>query len=1538
MGNGASTKKNKYAEGVGAAVHMQALAKQGSPVKEQQQQQNPTGQQVNPGHANVSPGIISGYQGIQQTQQKRPAPAALNIDVVDAQYAQQQAVGWSQHLTPSAEPIEGPRSPMSKMVDEFEMDKEASAQTASMLFSMIPHAGAPHVQKMITETAKTLSADALTSVREPVEGNTLLMLAIQFQYRWFLVTVLTRQVSGNAIQILEKKKKFLNLQNSHGQTALHLACDLKPRGLNGEKIVCRSYEFVELLLEKGSPGISVDIPDSNGCTPLHYASANGDDSLVALLLTSHNGDSDLVNETDIEGCTALDHANCAGHMHVQDILQTYGGRSNNPRPTLVPGMVQPMGQQWNYAAGLGVPMAQQFMQGMGGQMAGGQMAGGQMGGMGMGMGQMGGGQMGGGQMSMGQMGGMGMGMGQMGGQMGGGQMGGGQMGGQEIRGMQNGQIGGQMGIDMGIDMGMASTSSSAAGKGPSTHTSTHTSPAASPGANPVNQLWEKLWDESSQYHYYYNNNTGESVWEAPEGYVENDYRAGGHEADQGDGHTDFYAQQQCQQQPMSPTVAPPQPMSPTVAPPSPSQSLFELSPETGVQHGGFGEQQQQQQQPPAEESELTKLLRMQEQLLKNLSGELEVKQQPPQKEAERHVGSNGVGEGSGKGGGNDTQGKGKTAMKRRLAQRSPLQTGGGSSSGSSSPSGGNGAPPSVMSPKSELASTRQRELEAQLGKERQRLQEVQQRMDAEKKVEEKKAKSDMEEKIKLEYALRAKEKEMERMRQMLKAAKDAEKEAEVKATLVSKLSEENTRKFQADQLSKLEEAQALATQQQEAWQKQQQAKLEASQAEAQAKLEKAQDEAKQLAAAMEEAKGSGKQLAEAKAKLAEAQAKAEAQAQALAHAKANDTAATQLEEERQKSKDRETELLRAQQVGAEQARTEAEASVRAQQAEAEEDRKKLLADAEAKGSQAVAAMKVEAKAKQEMLQKELDRILREQKQGSQQAEESRRQAAAAQQSQLAQLEEMKAERDRERAEQAKVQAEAEAAKRQAAEEMARLKEALESKEKEAEMQRADLQEMDVQRRKTTVRLAKAKEETDKKVEELQEKEALVEATRREKDRIEEEGRMKEEATKKYVEDAKIAVQEMEAHTEVYKERYQREQGMRRKYLKELEEMKGAIRVLCRVRPMSSKEEKRGCGSVTEFPEPHVIHLKLEEGSSAAKMAHKLADGKKTYEFDTVFTPEHGQEDVFAQVKPLVLQAVDGYNCCIFAYGQTGSGKTYTMSGGQTFADLGITPRAVVEIFGIKDREAEQLDLDVSFTMVELYKDSLEDLLNPRKGKGKPIGKPNGNPKIGKDGRPILKVTKDVLGCVQIEGATVAPAADVSELEKLIQAGTKNRTTASTLMNSESSRSHLIMTIILTATNKATKIRTVGKLTLVDLAGSERVGKTDAKGNQMQELQSINKSLSALGNVISALTSGQKHIPYRNHPLTMLMSDSLGGNARTMMMVNVSPADYNLDETSNSLVYAERVKKVSNRSTKNIETAQIKMLKKQLQKLQKDDSV
>ncbi|CAN0542846.1 unnamed protein product, partial [Ectocarpus sp. 12 AP-2014] len=167
------------------------------------------------------------------------------------------------------------------------------------------------------------------------------------------------------------------------------------------------------------------------------------------------------------------------------------------------------------------------------------------------------------------------------------------------------------------------------------------------------------------------------------------------------------------------------------------------------------------------------------------------------------------------------------------------------------------------------------------------------------------------------------------------------------------------------------------------------------------------------------------------------------------------------------------------------------------------------------------------------------------------------------------------------------------------------------------------------------------------------------------------------------------------------------------------------------------------------------------------------------------------------------------------------------------------------------------------------------------------------------------------GLVVVEGGIEREANDIKTMIDVIQLGAEGRTVSSTQMNSDSSRSHLLCSIVVTSTNRRTGSSLRGKLTLVDLAGSERVGKSGASGDQLKEAQSINKSLSALGDVIGALTTGVKHIPYRNHALTMMMSDSLGGNSKTLMFVCASPADYNASETLNALQFAARCKSVTN---------------------------
>jgi len=238
-------------------------------------------------------------------------------------------------------------------------------------------------------------------------------------------------------------------------------------------------------------------------------------------------------------------------------------------------------------------------------------------------------------------------------------------------------------------------------------------------------------------------------------------------------------------------------------------------------------------------------------------------------------------------------------------------------------------------------------------------------------------------------------------------------------------------------------------------------------------------------------------------------------------------------------------------------------------------------------------------------------------------------------------------------------------------------------------------------------------------------------------------------------------------------------------------------------------------------------------------------------------------------------------------------------------------------------------------MLELYTDKLRDLLASGKNEKECLGD-----------LKIRLAEHTTSGLVEVDGAKVEPVANATELLEVIDRGTKSRASSSTNMNAESSRSHMVATIVLSLRNRRTGKLVHGKLTLVDLAGSERVSKSGATGHQLKEAQSINKSLSALGDVIGALTSGgRQHIPYRNHPLTMLMSDSIGGNAKTLMFVCCSPADYNRKESANSLDFAKRCRNVTNnavaskgRDSSASHVSQIKALRQELSKIKEREKV
>ncbi|XVF16068.1 hypothetical protein REPUB_Repub09cG0209100 [Reevesia pubescens] len=360
--------------------------------------------------------------------------------------------------------------------------------------------------------------------------------------------------------------------------------------------------------------------------------------------------------------------------------------------------------------------------------------------------------------------------------------------------------------------------------------------------------------------------------------------------------------------------------------------------------------------------------------------------------------------------------------------------------------------------------------------------------------------------------------------------------------------------------------------------------------------------------------------------------------------------------------------------------------------------------------------------------------------------------------------------------------------------------------------------------------------------------------------------------------------------------YKEEQVLRKRYFNTIEDMKGKIRVFCRVRPLNEKEmvEK---------------DRKVLTGLDEFTVEHPWKDDKpKQHMYDRVFDDNATQEDVFGDTRYLVQSAVDGYNVCIFAYGQTGSGKTFTIYGSDS--NPGLTPRAIAELFKILRRDSNKFSFSLKAYMVELYQDTLVDLLLPKNAK-----------------RLRLDIKKDPKGMVAVENATVIPISTFEELKSIIERGSERRHTSGTQMNEESSRSHLILSIVIESTNLQTQSVARGKLSFVDLAGSERVKKSGSVGDQLKEAQSINKSLSALGDVISALSSCSQHIPYRNHKLTMLMSDSIGGNAKTLMFVNVSSAESNLDETYNSLTYASRVRSIVNDPSKNICSKEVARLKK-----------
>ncbi|KAJ3347087.1 Kinesin-like protein kif3a [Kappamyces sp. JEL0680] len=373
-----------------------------------------------------------------------------------------------------------------------------------------------------------------------------------------------------------------------------------------------------------------------------------------------------------------------------------------------------------------------------------------------------------------------------------------------------------------------------------------------------------------------------------------------------------------------------------------------------------------------------------------------------------------------------------------------------------------------------------------------------------------------------------------------------------------------------------------------------------------------------------------------------------------------------------------------------------------------------------------------------------------------------------------------------------------------------------------------------------------------------------------------------------------------------------------------------VRVAIRVRNLPQWHGRPDAGgfNIKETAEYNANIVALDAADAKSGIAQHLQVGLapaqpvKDFSFDYVFGPESGQSTVYdSLISPLISKCLSGYNGCVFAYGQTASGKTYTMGGPAVSSekDRGIILRVArqlcshVEANGRKDYGKPGFDYSITGSYLEIYNEQLKDLLA--------------------DGKEELKIRMDprsVTGKdVYVQGQVQKPLATETDYINLIATGVSKRKVAETNMNAVSSRSHAILTLNITQREYLEGgkegITRKSKIHLIDLAGSERAESTGATGAVLKEGAAINQSLSCLGNVINALTTGQSHIPYRDSKLTHILSDSLGGNSLTVLVACLTPISGAYDETLSTLRFAERVKKIKNKAILNVDANVLKIM-------------
>jgi len=347
------------------------------------------------------------------------------------------------------------------------------------------------------------------------------------------------------------------------------------------------------------------------------------------------------------------------------------------------------------------------------------------------------------------------------------------------------------------------------------------------------------------------------------------------------------------------------------------------------------------------------------------------------------------------------------------------------------------------------------------------------------------------------------------------------------------------------------------------------------------------------------------------------------------------------------------------------------------------------------------------------------------------------------------------------------------------------------------------------------------------------------------------------------------------------------EAQRRKLSNQVQELRGNVRVFARLRPFLPNDKKRADEESAITVGMDLVSMTLQDPT---KPKTDKA-GKFPFSFDRSFAAHEGQEKIFEDVSEFVQSALDGYNVTLFSYGQTGSGKTHSMQGSGHEAMRGIIPRSIEQVGTTKTNlEAQGWTFSMQVTFVEVYNEVLRDLLNES------------------ETPPLLRILRDAYGMTDIENVVkmeVQPQ-NKEEVENIMTIASKNRTVMKTDMNAESSRSHSIFTLHLTARNDEQNAVLRGQLNLVDLAGSERVDRSGVTGKALIEAQNINKSLSCLSGVFAAINNKQQHIPFRDSKLTYLLQPSFSGDGKTCMMINLSPTEMSHFESLSTLRFGAMV--------------------------------